>query len=469
MTPALPGMSLAVLVLVGVGMPALLLAVLGLASVLNRPLSERWTGRLAGGAMTISCASLIVSFVAFGVAQQGTRMISYGAWSASHEGGIAIEFLVDRLSLAFAVLSTAIAGVVSAFSNRYLHREAGYNRYFVLFAMFVTGMLLVALAGNVAVLFIGWEFVGLSSALLVAFFQDRPAAVSNAFRVLSIYRISDAAMLSAAVLLRHVAGSDSLSLLFGGAGTTAGLPAADATIIAILLIVAVAGKSALLPFSSWLPRAMEGPTPSSAVYYGSLSIHAGCFLLLRAAPLLEQAPAARLLAGGLGAATALFAGTATRAQSDVKSSLAYASLTQVGIIVVEVAVGWHTLAFIHLAGHACFRLLQFLSAPNVLHDLHGLEDTIGDYPPPHRSPPRGVRAERARRLLFLVALERGFLDVFLDRLVVEPFMRLAGLLTRVDRWLCFQAVDRAAAGVDVLIPGRLRAAEPAADGGDHDD
>src|SRR5213078_2238867 len=108
--------------------------------------------------------------------------------------------------------------------------------------------------------------------------------------------------------------------LFGaGAASSPSLTPSNATIIALLLIVAVACKSALLPFSSWLPRAMEGPTPSSAVYYGSLSIHAGCFLLLRAAPLLEQAPAARILAGALGAATALFAGITTRVQSDVKS------------------------------------------------------------------------------------------------------------------------------------------------------
>jgi NADH-quinone oxidoreductase subunit L len=306
-------------------------------------------------------------------------------------------------------------------------------------------MLLVALAGNVAVLFIGLELVGLSSALLVTFFQERPAAVLNAFRVVSIYRVSDAAMLSAAVLLRHLAGTDSLSLLFGGAAPTAGLSAMNATIIALLLIVAVACKSALLPFSGWLPRAMEGPTPSSAVYYGSLSIHAGCFLLLRAAPLLEQAPAARIVAGALGAATALFAGTATRVQSDVKSSLAYASLTQVGIIVTEIAVGWYTLAFIHLVGHACFRLLQFLSAPNVLHDLHGLEDAIGD----HAIPDNGrhltvVRSERTRRQLFLIALERGFLDSILERVVVEPFTRLAYRLTRFDQWLC-----------DAVLPAKL--------------
>jgi NAD(P)H-quinone oxidoreductase subunit 5 len=431
MTLGLPSVPLTVLVLIGVGAPALLLAVLGVASLLNRPLPERWTGALAGSSMTLACAALIAGFMVHGMTGPGAQLLSYGVSSSAHEGGIAIEFLVDRLSLAFAVLATAIAGVVSAFSNRYLHRESGYNRYFVLLAMFVTGMLLVALAGNVAVLFIGWELVGLSSALLVGFFHERPAAVANAFRVIAVYRISDAAMLSAAVLLRHVAGSDSLMLLFGGAASTASLTTGTATLIAILLIVAVACKSALLPFSGWLPRAMEGPTPSSAVYYGSLSIHAGCFLLLRAGPLLEQTPAARVLAGALGAATALYAAVTTRVQSDVKSSLAYASLTQVGLIVVEIAVGWYTIAFVHLAGHACFRLLQFLSAPNVLHDLHGLEEAMGD----HGARAGVLRSDHVRRRVFLIALERGFLDTWLDRLVVEPFTGLARRLTRLDAWL----------------------------------
>jgi NADH-quinone oxidoreductase subunit L len=432
------------LVLVGVGSPAVLLALLGGASLINRPLPERWTASLAGTSMMVAFAAFLVAFLVRGAATTDTQLLSYGAWSTSYEGGIAIEFLVDRLALAFAALSAAIAGVVSAFSNRYLHREPGYNRYFVLLAMFVTGMLLIALAGNVAVLFIGWEFVGLSSALLVAFFHERPAAVANAFRVLSVYRISDAAMLAAAVLLRHVAGTDSLSLLFGsGAGATSGLAGTNATIIAILLIVAVAGKSALLPFSSWLPRAMEGPTPSSAVYYGSLSIHAGCFLLLRAAPLLEQAPLARLLAGVLGASTAVFAGITTRVQSDVKSSLAYASLTQVGLIVVEIALGWYTIAFVHMAGHACFRLLQFLSAPNVLHDLHGIEDAMGDRPSPASGYLESATLNRARRRVFLIALERGFLDSVLDRIVVRPFTRLARQLTLLDQWLC-----------DAVLPAR---------------
>ena len=431
----MPSIPLTVLVLIGVGAPAVLLAVLGTASLLNRPLPERWTGWLGATTMTTSCAALLLALVVYGVHDAGTKLLSYGTWSASH-GGIGIDFLVDRLSLAFAALSAAIAGVVSAFSNRYLHKETGFNRYFVLLATFVTGMLLVALAGNVEVLFIGWELVGLSSALLVAFFHERPAPVSNALRVFSVYRISDAAMLSAAVLLRNVAGTDSLSLLFGTApaGSAPALAGATATLIAFLLIVAVAGKSALLPFSGWLPRAMEGPTPSSAVYYGSLSIHAGCFLLLRAAPLLQQVPAARAFALALGAATALFAAITTRVQSDVKSSLAYAALTQVGIIVVEIALGWETIAFIHLSGHACFRLLQFLSAPNVLHDLHGIDDALGA--PAHTRRSIEPARERTNHGLFLYALERGFLDSVLDRVIVEPFTYVARTLTRADRMLC---------------------------------
>jgi NADH-quinone oxidoreductase subunit L len=437
--------SIEALMLVGIGTPAALLLLLASASVLNRPLWEQWIGRLAAAAMTISFTAIVSALLLYLTTGSGELLVSYGSWSTAHEGGIAIEFLLDGMSLTFAALSAAIAGVVSAFSNRYLHREAGYNRYFVLFAMFVTGILLVALAGNVEVLFAGWELVGLSSALLVAFFHDRPAPVANAVRVFSVSRISDAAMLSAAVLLHHVAGSGSLSLLFGrtAAAGGSGLSMTSATTIAVLLVVAAAGKSALLPFSGWLPRAMEGPTPSSAVYYGSLSIHAGCFLLLRAAPLLEQSTPARLLAGALGLATALFSTLVTRVQSDVKSSLAYAALTQVGLIVVEIALGLYSIAFLHLAGHACFRLLQFLSAPNVLHDLHGLESAAGEH---HDAPALArietMMSERAQRALFLFALERGFLDATLDRVIVEPFQRATAWMARLDGFLCDFVIRR---------------------------
>ncbi|TPW00721.1 MAG: NADH dehydrogenase (quinone), partial [Alphaproteobacteria bacterium] len=215
--------------------------------------------------------------------------------------------------------------------------------------------------------------MGLSSALLVGFFHERRAPVENALRVFAVYRVSDAAMLSAAVLLHHWAGSGSLSSLFlDDASVSSGLSTGETTVIALLLIAAVAGKSALLPFSGWLPRAMEGPTPSSAVYYGALSIHAGCFLLMRAYPLLAQSPLAVWCTALVGGVTAVYATLTARVQSDVKSALAYAALTQVGIIVVEIACGLLALAFVHMLAHACFRLLQFMRAPNAIHELHDL-------------------------------------------------------------------------------------------------
>ncbi len=435
--------SLHALTLTGVGSPAALLLLLGATSLVRRPMPERWMGRLVAAAMTASCAAFCAAFLVH-VTTRHETVVLYGAWSSSHAGGIAVEFLLDRTSLAFAAIVAGITGIVGAFSHRYLHREPGYHRYFFLLAMFVTGMLLVALAGNVEVLFAGWEFVGLSSALLVGYFHDRPAPVSNALRVFAVYRISDAAMLSAVVLLHHVAGSGSLSLLLGSAhGLPPALSGGPATLIALLLLAAVAGKSALLPFSGWLPRAMEGPTPSSAVYYGALSIHAGCFLLLRAEPLLHQSLTARAIAGALGAATALFATTTGRVQSDVKSSLAYASLTQVGLIVVEIAAGLQTLAFLHLVGHACFRLFQFLSAPNVLHDLHSLEAATGERLAAAPGPLHALLPDALRRRLFLFALERGFLDATLDAIVVGPFQRAARGLSRLDVRLCDLAARHA--------------------------
>jgi NAD(P)H-quinone oxidoreductase subunit 5 len=218
--------------------------------------------------------------------------------------------------------------------------------------------------------------------------------------------------------------------VFSGAPTV-GLGPHRSLLIVLLLLVAVAGKSALLPFSGWLPRAMEGPTPSSAVYYGALSIHAGCFLLLRAEPLLAGLWTARLLAALAGAATAVYATITARVQTDVKSSLSYAALTQVGIIVVEISLGWTTLAFVHIVGHACLRLLQFLSAPNILHDVHELEDRVGG----HLSHSNGGFLRAASPTMYLFALERGFVDALLDRLVVQPFLAVTRWLDRLDRLL----------------------------------
>ncbi len=422
-------------VMVALGAPAMLLATLIVALLIQRSPREVFVAVLTQTSLWLSFFATMVALVLFFASGAKPTVASYGSWFSAGKVGFKFDFLIDGWSLGFATLLSGICVIVAAFSGRYLHRETGYHRYFVLLALFVVGMLLVALAGSIEVLFAGWELIGLSSALLVGFFHERAASVANAFRVMVVYRVGDTAMLSAAVLVHHWAGSGSLSLLFSGhPETSSTLSLTQATVIAVLLIAAVAAKSALLPFSGWLPRAMEGPTPSSAVYYGALSVHAGCFLLLRAQPLLEQSPLARGLAVLAGASTALYATLTARVQTDVKSALAYASLTQVGFIVVEIALGLQIIAFVHMIGNACLRLLQFLSASNALHDLRSVENALGTYL--NSAQVRDIRTKPAAyRRLYLFALERGFIDPLMECFIVIPFTRIAAFMDHVDRVL----------------------------------
>ena len=360
----------------------------------------------------------------------------------SSQQTLSLDLLLDERSLLFALMVTFVCSITSVFAHRYLHREQGYHRYFVLFNLFVVGMLLIGVSGSMALLFAGWEFVGISSALLIAFFQERPKPLQNALRVFTVYRLSDAAMLSAAVIAQQAVGSGRLDLLFLGGDDAVPLSHGTASVIALLLVVAAAGKCAQLPFSGWIPRAMEGPTPSSAVFYGALAIHAGAFMLLRAGPLLEQAPVVEALIIVMAASTALFATVVGRVQTDVKSALAFASLTQVSIILVEIALGLYWIALIHMAGHVLLRLLQFLRAPSVLHDFHATINAVERHGGSRgtllgRMIPMGVQMP-----LYRIALERGYLDASIDRVVVHPFVRIATAMDGLERRIC-STVERA--------------------------
>jgi NAD(P)H-quinone oxidoreductase subunit 5 len=206
----------------------------------------------------------------------------------------------------------------------------------------------------------------------------------------------------------------------------------------LLLLAAAAGKSALVPFSGWLPRAMEGPTPSSAVFYGALSVHLGAFLLLRFSPMIEGSI---LLSGfivALGLITALYAYLVGSVQTDIKSALSFASLSQVGIIVAEIGLGFRYVALVHLLGHACLRTLQFLRAPTLLHDYHTLENAIGEHLPRAGAPWRGIK--RHHVWLYRFALERGYLDSMLLNGVVVPFIGFfRGCDALERRWTDFLA------------------------------
>jgi NAD(P)H-quinone oxidoreductase subunit 5 len=221
----------------------------------------------------------------------------------------------------------------------------------------------------------------------------------------------------------------------GTASFAAGLPrltGTQAAIFCLLLLLAAAGKAAQVPFSGWLPRAMEGPTPSSAIFYGAISIHAGAYLLLRIQPILNQSRLASALVIVIGVLTAIHGAIVGRASADAKTSLAYASLTQVGVVFVEIGMGWTWIALAHILGHATVRTLQFLRAPSMLHDYHQMHSAIGVEQSTANSRLEDLFPRRAQLWLYRWALDRGHLDTILDSWVVHPLMQLSKLFAKLD-------------------------------------
>ncbi|MFT4585998.1 MAG: NADH-quinone oxidoreductase subunit L [Candidatus Binatia bacterium] len=433
--------------------PTLLAFALGATSLAGRPMSERAVSRCTQAAVVSGLLAVLGILAA--MLATGTRFVplEFGNWVSleEHHFHFHFKFVFDRLSIPFCILSFILCGIVGAFSSRYLHREPGFNRFFVFYALFLLGMVVSSLAGTIETLFLGWELVGVSSALLVAYFHERVAPVANGLRVWSVYRIADAAFLIAALLLHHYSGAGDFEKMTGGAEWPAGAAALapeQALVVGLLLLVAAAGKSALVPFSGWLPRAMEGPTPSSAIFYGALSVHLGAYLLLRMSPVIERSFLLSAIVVGVGLVTAAHAAITARVQTDIKSALVYASLTQVGIIVMEIGLGLRYVALVHIIGHACLRTLQLLRAPTLLHDYHTIENAIGG----RRSSAGGNSALPGspgfRSTLYRWGLERGYLDNFLDLLVVRPFLTVFRLFDRIERrW------------TDLLSGGRSRASD----------
>ncbi len=429
---------LTVLGLLVVFAPVLLLAVFFVAFLADHRMQEHTIGRLIHGAITVSLLSALTAAAVMLKRGWPQYAIDLGDWIITPNYHLKFQFILDLLSLSYAFLTLILCATIGAFSTRYLHRERGYNRFFVLFAVFLVGMLVAALSGTVETLFAGWEMVGLSSVLLIAFFQERPAPPRNGLRVWIVYRICDAALMLAAILMHEINGAGDFQHLVGDHAWPDHDPlliGPHFALLGLLFVIAAAGKSALIPFSGWLPRAMEGPTPSSAVFYGALSVHLGVFLLLRVSPVLDSSPWLSALVVILGLSTAALAYLSGRVQTDIKSALAFASLIQVGIIIAEIGLGFRYLALVHLLGHACLRTLQFIRAPSLLHDHHQLENAIGARPREERPQWEQRLPEGARRWLYRFSLERGYLDSLLDRFIARPFVALfRGFDTLERRW-----------------------------------
>lgn len=388
--------------------------------------AERVVSRITGA--TFSAAALAFGVTIWKVVSTGgvPLVVTFGNWFAVGDYHFPLVLVADRLSLPFLGMTVVLSGLVGQFSATYLHRERGFLRFFLLLHLFAFGSLLAFSAGSFDSLAGGWEIVGITSVLLIAFFQQRPAPVENGLRVFAVYRATDIGLLVGVFAMHHWAGTASFA---------AGLPALSgkqALTVCMLLLLAAAGKAAQVPFSGWLPRAMEGPTPSSAIFYGAISIHAGAYLLLRVQPLLARSTAASTLVIAIGIATAIYGTITGRASADAKTSLAYASLTQVGVVFVEIGIGWKAIAVAHILGHATVRTLQFLRSPSMLHDYHQMHSAVGGELSPTGKFLEELFPEQIQLWLYRWALDRGHLDTILDDLVVHPLMQLSALLGRLD-------------------------------------
>lgn len=398
-------------------LPLLAAALIGLRILLGRDRgdhAEPATAWLALGAALAALASL-VAIDASALAEGVPGTVTLGTWFTSGTLAIPLSFMLDGLSLPVATLVALIASVTLRFSTFYLHREPGFHRFFLAMSLFLAGMLLIVLAGNAVLAFVGWELAGVSSWMLIGYVYERTTATVNAQRAFLTNRIGDAGFLLGI----------GLAVLWSGSVAWEDLAAwrPDTLLAGLLLLgfmVAALAKSAQVPFSPWIARALEGPTPSSAIFYGALMVHAGVYLLLRLEPVLVQAPAILGLVAGLGLLTALYGWLSGLVQTDVKSSLMFATTTQVGLMFVEIGLGLFDLALWHLMLHATWRAWQFLASPAYMAMVEA-----------RPAPPAPAWLARRTRL-HSAALQRFWLESLGDWLVVRPTLDIARDARAID-------------------------------------
>lgn len=373
-----------------------------------------------------------------------------------------LDFYFDKTTAVFLWVGAFVTFLITRYSRFYMHMEEGYKRFFNTLLFFFLAYNLTVLAGNFETLFLGWEMLGISSFLLIAFYRERYLPVRNAVKVFTVYRIGDIGIILAMWASHHLWHENITFIKLLDEQLVSEQLASHSGIglfIAISLLIAAAAKSAQLPFSSWLPRAMEGPTPSSAIFYGSLSVHFGVFLLLRTYPFWEHQLAARILIGLTGLLTVLIAYPIARVQSTIKTQIAYASIAQIGIMFIEVALGLETLALIHFAGNAFLRTYQLLVSPSVV--AYMIRDQFYHFKP-QQVTVEDTLPKRLEYSLYLLSLKEWNTDFFLNRYVFHPIKRLGrklDFLTPKNLLLYFLPVY--ALGLYLyfqqeLIPGALK-------------
>ena len=376
------------------------------------------TARLAEGAAWLALIGLL-ALDGLALREGAPGAVVVGTWFESGRFSVPVSFILDGLSLAFATLVALIGVVTLRFSRTYLHRELGFHRFFFGMSLFLAGMLLIVLAGNAALTFVGWELAGLSSWLLIGYAYERPTATGNALYAFLTNRIGDAGFLLGISLAAWWLGTIEWSGMAAWANDAAHFDKVTARLLLFGFLVAAVAKSAQLPFSAWIARALEGPTPSSAIFYGAVMVHAGVYLTIRLAPLLVQVPDIMAYLAVIGGATALYGWLAGLTQTDVKSALVFATTTQVGLMFLACGLGWFEFAAWHMGLHAAWRAYQFLLAPSYMH-------LVSEKAKPA---PRWLAG---RQWLYTAALQRFWLEHFAQGALIRPAAEVARDMRALD-------------------------------------
>lgn len=400
--------------------PLLMVMIIGLGILFNYfqdESLERFVGKLSSSAVLVSLFS-VAGLLIFSLLKPGQLPVSLNLfdWFSSGQLKINISLSLDMLALGIGSLFALLLYITQRFSVNYLHREKGYFRFFMVINLFTAAMLLIVMSGNSVTAFLGWELAGLSSYLLIAYAYDRPTATENATRVFITNRLGDVGFIIALVLGFYWANGHDWNSMNNELLT---LDASQRFVVLSGFVLAALVKSALFPFCSWITRALEGPTPSSAIFYGSLMVHAGIFLLLRIAPVIDASNAMQVILITLGILTVVYGWLGGLVQTDLKTALIFSALTQTGLMLACIGLGWYTLVTIHLAAHAIWRAFQMLSSPAYLTLINRRARPISKW-------------MRGQSHLFNVALHRMWLDNIIDWLVVKPTGLFAQDLNHFD-------------------------------------
>ena len=357
--------------------PALPLAGFLVILVLGRRLGEPRAGYLATlmtGAAFVVTVGVFIDLLSK-TTEERAHIKTVFTWLPVGNLKVDLAFLADPLSITMALFVTGIGSLIHLYSIGYMHGDPKFSKFFLYLNLFVFSMLMLVLGENMLVTFLGWEGVGTCSYLLISFWHTRESAATAGKKAFVTNRVGDWGFMVAMFFTFQAVGSLSYAPL-NEAARSGGIAQSTATVIALMLFVGAVGKSAQLPLYLWLPDAMEGPTPVSALIHAATMVTAGVYLMVRTSPVLAIAAWhwAPWIVAGIGAVTALYAATVAVAQNDIKKVLAYSTVSQLGYMFLAVGSGAYVAAIFHMVTHAFFKALLFLGSGSVIHGMNNEQD-----------------------------------------------------------------------------------------------